>query len=180
MGSSSVSLRCRADVGGPWNYRQLPGCEPSLHLVKELSPAFYGGTDLEACWKSKATRRETQSEWQWACGAQLLVPVEVKENSLGNSRIPSGGNDGSPSQPWVTMMGQVGKVFVNRIGLTWHLIKGKNGMEGEKPRYSLCCTASVWKNTMMMSSAHDTVGGLGDYITKLDKFWYFSQELFTL
>lgn len=71
------------------------------------------------------------------------MPVEVKENSLGNSRIPSGGNDGSLSQHWVTMMGQVGKVFVNRIGLTWHLIKGKNGMEGEKQRYSLCCTASV-------------------------------------
>lgn len=46
MGSSSVSLRCRADVERARNYRQLPGGEPSLHYVKEPPQAFDEGKDL--------------------------------------------------------------------------------------------------------------------------------------
>lgn len=59
-----------------------------------------------------------------------MVPVGVRENGLGNSRIPDG-NDENLNQPWMKMMRQVGKIFVGRLGLTWHLTKGKKGVEGE-------------------------------------------------
>lgn len=43
-----------------------------------------------------------------------MVPVGVRENGLGNSRIPDG-NDESLNQPWMKMMRQVGKIFVGDL-----------------------------------------------------------------
>ena len=55
----------------------------------------------------------------------------VRENNFDDSRIPTGRNDRSLNQPWVKMMGQVGKIYVNRIGRPWQLTKGKKGVEGK-------------------------------------------------
>lgn len=57
------------------------------------------------------------------------MPTAVREKNLGKSRIPSSGNDGSLYQPGVKMMGQIGKIFVDRIGLTQQPTKGKKGVE---------------------------------------------------
>lgn len=54
-------------------------------------------------------------------GAKLLVGVGAREKNLGDSRFPSGGNDAIPNQPWIKMMAQVRKIFVDRVVLIWQL-----------------------------------------------------------
>lgn len=61
---------------------------------------------------------ETQLKRKWGSSVELSVPAAVREKTLGKSRISSSRNDGSLYQPWVKIMGQVRKIFVDRIGLT--------------------------------------------------------------
>lgn len=63
--------------------------------------------------------------------------LEVGENNVGDSRIPSGGNNGNLDQTWVKMMGQMGKIYVNRVVGTRQLTKGKKGKEGESSFFPL-------------------------------------------